>query len=362
MRNWLMLGFVLFLFVPACKDARRPPALPVVAPPPSAPLANLRVLLAENPSTDVDIILISLDQLEVLWMATDAQGMPVLTGDQLIADVMTFRNDLTETLVEEALGAGPYAGLRLVLDSTPPGGPNSPHTVVIEGQGFPLTVRGVRNPIKLLLPFDLAADQMTELMIDFRKRKSVVKRGKNGEFFFKPKFRLVVPSDCGSISGTVQHAGPGKLEHATVSAQQGGTEVLSARVRKDGRFELGPLEEGTYALVATADGFVPQVETDVEVVRHIDSDGHDFTLMPTGIGSISGTAPLGDEFMVLLRWQGHLLDRTMSDEHDGEFEFEHVPAGLAFDVVLLEDGVEVDAILGVQVTAGQETTGLVLAP
>jgi hypothetical protein len=334
----------------------------------SATTGQVRLLLSDTPVEAADKVVVSIAEVVALRVDGDEVVEEVLVDSVQEHDLLELQNGVTAELAVKPLPVGEYQGLRLRLSGGgspvgPPGSP-TPNYIVIGRDEFPLyTPSGTQTGLKLTGPFEVTADVLTELVIDFNVRRSVVKRGKKDEYLLKPVLKLIQIVISGSISGTVESSDDTvELEDAVVSAQQvasGDTfhsEVLSAMVAENGTYRLSPVEQGTYDVVASAPGFAPQLEEDVTVVAEEDTDGIDFTLEPSDTGTIEGTAPSGEEYSVLLLWKDHYLAQAAADTTTSVFSFTDVAVG-TYDLVLLEDGLEVDRIENVTVTADSTTDG-----
>lgn len=333
---------------------------------PSTASGHLRVSLSDSPVDSADAVNVTIVRVEAIRIEGGEEVFDVLADETRQFDLLTLRNDVKAVLVDGLFPAGEYAGLRLILarnEASPEAEPaDLPNHIVVEAIAYPLrTPSAQQTGLKLLDPFAIREDTITDLTIDFNVRHSVVKLGRQPIYLLKPRLDLVATDVSGSVSGTVRSADPATtLESAVVSAQQAGAEVLSTESFPDGTFRLNPLRAGIYTLVVSAPGFAYGVKEGVEVLVGQDTANQDFDLEPSEVGSISGTSVPGDDTNEIHLRRGALfLALTGADPVTGEFAFEGVPVG-TYEVVLIENGVETARVENVEVTAGADTGGITL--
>jgi len=327
---------------------------------------TLRVTMSDSAVDHADEVWIAIDHLEIAKIVDGETSWSLLETVDDEYDLLKLQNDVSVVLSDGTLQAGDYAGLRVVLSGggspVKPGSP-TPNRIVIGEDEFPLHVpSGEQTGLKMMDGFSIRANEITELRIDFNVRTSVVKRGSKDDYLLKPRLELVPVVVSGSISGTVASSSDSDpLPTTTISAQVDGFERLSTQAAEDGTYKLVPLRAGTYDLVASAAGFTPALKEGIEVLALHDTGDQNFTLEPSDTGSISGTAPAGDAYVIVLRWKGYFLAQTGPDASDGTWSFEDVAVGSDWSLELLEDGVVVDTIDSVSVSAGSDTADQVLS-
>lgn len=327
---------------------------------------QLRLLLSDSPVDGAQHVYLTVARVEVRRVTDSGSEWVALWRGRREFDLLSLQNERTAVLADNVLPVGTYDEIRLILaegGGSPIGGPGfrSPCDIVIDGESYPIKVpSGEQSGLKLQGEIEIARDTLTLLLIDFNVRRSVVQRGKRMEFLLKPTLTMYPVQISGSISGQASDDADGSaLGGVTISAQQGGEEVLSTRTRDDGGYKLIPLREGLYDLIASKAGFAPQAIVDVRVIRESDTAGQDVALEASETGSISGSATTGDEFLVVLRWEGHFLAQTTADD-DGDFAFADVAVG-TYSLELTRDGVVVDSITGIGVEADTDSDGHVLS-
>lgn len=196
----------------------------------------------------------------------DAGWSEIVLSPPKKIDLRTLENGVLEELGTMPLPAGQYSQVRLVLASNSASGPNSLANSV-QPSGGTLTAlatpSGQQSGLKLQAHIEVAANQTTELLLDFDACKSVVKAGNSGKYNLKPVL-TVVPRTVTGVQGFVSTTLP--LGSTTVSAQQNGAVVRSTMPDSTGKFTIPFLPAGTYTLVITADGRATGVITGVSAV------------------------------------------------------------------------------------------------
>jgi hypothetical protein len=327
---------------------------------------QLRLLLSDSPVDNADHVYLGVARVEVRRVTEGGSEWVVLWRGEREFDLLALQNERTAVLADAHLPVGTYDEIRLILSEgagSPIGAPGfrSPCDIVIDGESYPIKVPGgEQSGLKLKGEIEIARDTLTLLLIDFNVRKSVVRRGRKMEFLLKPNLTMYPVQISGSISGEATDDADGSaLAGVTISAQQDGDEVLSTRTQADGSYKLIPLREGLYDLVASRSGYAPQYLEDVRVLRERDTPDQDFALEECESGSISGSATAGDDYLVVLRWEGFFFAQTTADD-DGEFAFPDVPVG-TYSLELTDSGVVVDSVTGIDVEADTESGGHVLS-
>ena len=323
---------------------------------------QLQLLISDSPVDGADEVWVKFIRVEALREVNGVEQWEVVSRGEREFDLLTLQNDRTAVLADSFLPVGLYKELRLFLaegGGSPIGAPGfrSPNRIVIGDESYPLKVpSGEQSGLKLKGEFEIKRNTLTLLRLDFNVRTSIVQRGKRMEFLLKPRLNMFGVQVSGSISGAVTDAADdAALAGVTISAQQAGDEQLSTRTLSDGGYKLIPLREGAYDLVATKTGYAPAVIKDVTVVRELNTASQDFALDASDAGKISGTATVGDQYTVVLRWDGYFLAQTTADD-DGNYSFGDVPVGV-YSLELVDDGVVVDDIADIEVEADTDASG-----
>jgi hypothetical protein len=165
---------------------------------------------------------------------------------------------LDRRLGQVSLPVGTYGQMRLVLAENNALSPKS-NSVLAAGSMSeqPLDVPGATVAgIRLTSPFTVKANAATDLTIDIDACSSVVTRS-NGSYLFKPVANSVHMLMSGTIIGSVGTALAGS--HPMITAQQDGVVIKMTTPDATGKFVLGPINEGNYDVVVTADGRSPVI-------------------------------------------------------------------------------------------------------
>ena len=162
-------------------------------------------------------------------------GWHVLRADTINVDLLTLRNGVFTTLALAQVPAGHYTQIRLKLE------PGS--NVVVDGVTNPLTVpSGLQSGYKLVGSFDVPANGVLTLALDFDAARSIVLTG-SGTYLLKPTVRVMPISTAGSITG---HVLPDTVS-TTVYAIQAADTIGSA-LTSNGDFTVSVLPAGTYSV------------------------------------------------------------------------------------------------------------------
>lgn len=183
-------------------------------------------------------------------------------------NLTSLTNGILEDLGQTALPAGQYTQLRLVLVPNTQSEPRN-NSVVLTGSSteIPLdTPSAVQSGLKLIHEFDVAANTLVDLVLDFDACRSIVAEG-NGGYALKPVISVIPEIVSGQIVGFVDPAL--STSNPMIYAEQGGQVVKSTVPQSNGSFALSPLQEsstaGNYDVVITADNHVTAVIQSVPV-------------------------------------------------------------------------------------------------
>jgi hypothetical protein len=138
---------------------------------------------------------------------------------------------------------------------------------------------------------------------------------------------FVLQSQTGSISGFVLHNLTGEpIENASVSIQIDGQVTITVATGNDGSYNITNLQEGSYRVAASKDGFETSTNTNVTVVRETVTQNVNFSLdeKPTRLHGVirSGTLLLAG---VNISIAG--TGRYNVSGPDGAYEMLDLPAG-----------------------------------
>lgn len=205
----------------------------VTGPGPGPGVGQMKVAVTDAPG-DFDAVNLVVDEVSAS-RAGDDSGWEVLSTTPATINLLSFQNGLFATLGDATVPAGTYHQVRLKLGA----GSN----VVVGGLSYPLTVpSGMSSGLKLNGSFDLSANGVLSLQMDFDVSKSVTPQG-NG-YRMNPVIRLIPATDAGAIAGVVTASGP-----ASIKVSQNGFEVCTNWANADGSFKVAVLPAGTYDVV-----------------------------------------------------------------------------------------------------------------
>lgn len=261
---------------------------------------TLRLALTDNPGCGYDAVNVTVERVRVHQSSgagsDDGGWQEVVLATPKTLDLLNLTNGVLEELGQTALPAGTYSQLRLVL-SPNTGGQADRNWVVLTGSGAiePLkTPSGQQSGLKVDVGITVAADQLTDVVLDFDACKSVVVAGNSGQYLLKPVLRVIPRAETGvigEVSPALATAG------ATVSLQQDGVVRRATVAAGDGGFKLQPVEPGTYTLVVVTPGHATAVVRDVVVgsgqLVRVAPAGEDIDPPVSGVGTLEGTVTTG---------------------------------------------------------------------
>ncbi|HTN49537.1 MAG TPA: DUF4382 domain-containing protein [Burkholderiaceae bacterium] len=121
-----------------------------------------------------------------------------------------------------------------------PNGAGAPANSVVPTNGaeVPLdTPSAQQSGLKLIHPFTVQPNTVTDVVLDFDACRSVVRRGNSGRYNLKPVV-AVIPRTATAIVGYVQTG----LTGVTVTAQKDGVVLKATQPDSTGKFVLAPLD------------------------------------------------------------------------------------------------------------------------
>jgi len=197
---------------------------------------EIRVYLVDSPA-EYDAVNIVVTEVSVHSSDADsASGWVVLNDATRTFDLLTLRNGASQILGETLLNTGDYTQIRLKLaDSC---------TVIVDGQTHPLEVpSGAQSGLKLNHPFQIAANTLYELTLDFDATRSIHVTG-NDRYMLSPVIRVAANQISGTISGTIDPASSKAAAFTLVGADT----VSTFADTTTGAFRLVALPAASYAV------------------------------------------------------------------------------------------------------------------
>ena len=242
--------------------------------------AQITVLLTDAPG-DFESVFIDIQEVQINANAPgeddnsdnedgeeNDEGWITLNDDPVRADLLELRNGDTIQLGGNALDAGNYNQIRLILGND--------NEIIKDGQSFPLqTPSAQQSGLKLNIDANIEAGETYNLLVDFDAGRSIVETG-NGMFILKPVLRAVMLEETGTIAGTVQ---PADFQ-TSVLAMANDEMVASTTTGPNGGFSIIGLTQGTYDVTfnPNSDAFTDTTITNVEI--EIDEDVDLGTITP----------------------------------------------------------------------------------
>ncbi len=220
---------------------------------------EIKMNLIDSPA-GFDQVNIVVTRVEVHKAGSDtASGWTVVNNNPATHNLLALRNGASAILGTSKLTVGRYTQIRLMIGS----GSN----VVVDGVTRNLTIpSGVQTGVKLVHGFEIEADKLYELTLDFDAARSINVAGT--QYMLKPTIRVQANVVSGTISGTISPA----AAKASVTTVVGADTVSTAADTTSGAFKLMAMPEGTYTLriVPSVTTYRDTTITGVVVVRQQD--------------------------------------------------------------------------------------------
>ncbi|MEP7027044.1 MAG: DUF4382 domain-containing protein [Candidatus Eisenbacteria bacterium] len=196
-------------------------------------------------------------------------GWITLSSEAVTYDLLTLQNGVFVTIGTGRIPAGHYTQIRLKLGAG--------STVVVDGVTYPLTVpSGLQTGLKLVGSFDVPANGLLDVALDFDAARSVIQNGA-GLYHLKPTVRVMPFSTAGAITGQVAPADVA----TTIFAVQASDTLGSALAAADGKFTVSVLAPGSYALAFhPASGFRDTTLASVVVASQVTTNVGTVQLTP----------------------------------------------------------------------------------
>lgn len=233
----------------------------------AVPEGTVRLALTDAPSCGYDHVYVTVERVRMHKSdgAGDSEGgwEEIVLATPKRLDLLELTNGTLEELGQTDVPAGTYSQIRLVLAANTGANPlaNSVHPT--GGAEVPLkTPSAQQSGLKLKAKFEVEADGLADLVLDFDACRSIVTAGSSGGYNLKPVLSLskrVQTGIQGYVSTTMT------LNATTVSAQQNGVVLRSTVPDTTGKFVLPFLAAGNYDVVITSEGRATAVLTSVPV-------------------------------------------------------------------------------------------------
>jgi hypothetical protein len=270
-----------------------------------AATGTLTVLVTDAPSYEVVNVVVNFLKVEIHKSADGEEGEGEWVEIPLAdPDSQTFDNSLQITLsptmgnVTLAQGqvevGNHYTQIRVYMDDSEGKGATvtyipdpedldeneEPKTITVEAK-LP------SETLKFVNAFEVTEDGETQLLLDFDLQESVVFTGatqsEDTKVIVKPVIKLSIEhgevdeAALGTISGKVTDDSENTIAEAEVIVE--GT-TLSATTDENGDYTIADVLVGTHTVTASADGYEPASQDDIEV-NEDDTSTVDFALEPS---------------------------------------------------------------------------------
>ena len=240
-------------------------------PTPVTPSAGtIRVALTDMPACDYDEVNVTVEKVRVHQSASagdnSAGWSEIVVNPAKRVNLLTLTNGVLEELGSTQLEAGHYQQLRLALSNNTPAAPFANSVVPTGGIETPLdTPSAQQSGLKMNANITVAANQLADVVLDFKVCNSVVATGQTNRYILKPVLAILPRVTTGlAVEGYV--AGAIASGSTSVSLQQDGVVARATVPDATGKFLLSPVPAaGTYDLVITAAGRANSVVTGVPV-------------------------------------------------------------------------------------------------
>ncbi len=223
---------------------------------------EIKMYMVDSPS-GFDAVNIVVTEVSVHSVTADTvSGWTVIDSTTRTFDLLKLVNGASTILGNKKLDPGKYTQIRLKIGS----GSN----VVVGGQTRTLSVPGgTQTGLKLNHQFDIVANTLYELTLDFDASRSIRLTGTN-QYSLVPVIRVTANVTSGTISGTVSPASAKPV----VSTVAGTDTVSTAADTTSGAFKLMALPAATYnvKIAPTVTTYRDTTVTGVQVVAGQDKN------------------------------------------------------------------------------------------
>ncbi len=363
---------------------------------------SLNISLADTSTSKFLAVYVTIDEVQVNRnhaAAPGNSGWITIAAPKETYNLLELINGLTAVLGGDELTAATYHQVRLIIgkkaqsENNILGNPHPFANYIILNDGLDTVEQlkipsGFQTGIKLVHNFQVLENQTVELVLDFDACRSVVETG-GGKFLMKPTIKILETEDKVAVFGDVTEAGSGTpVQGALVSAQV--SDGLSARVERatltsddvgyEGAYRLLLSQGQDYSIVVFSDrkvGAPGAEEMYGPACTNITVPGADtridFTLTPTGFGTISGDVFVDNAvdpdnppvvyvniYAALACGYVEVVSLPMSPDPDTQtFAFSvDLPTG-TYDVVAASEGFDPDTAANVSLGG---TVNLTIAP
>ncbi|PMS19027.1 hypothetical protein C0Z18_14440 [Trinickia dabaoshanensis] len=263
----------------------------------STPTGTVNAQITDAPACGFDHVYVTVSQVRINASSSagdnDSGWATIALATPQKIDLLALTNGAMATLGQTTLPAGQYQQIRLVLAQNQ--GNSMANSVVVSGTSAEqalATPSATQSGLKIIRPFDVAANSTVDLVLDFNACKSVVQQG-NGGYALKPVVTATPTTVVGTIDGYVAPAEAG----ATVYAEQNGKVVSGTIADSTGHFVFSTLVQsttnGNYDIVIAqpneTTGIIASVPVVVGATTHVSTAAQPITLPASTMNTVSGT-------------------------------------------------------------------------
>ena len=260
------------------------------------PTGTVNVQMTDAPSCGFDHVYVTVSEVRINASSSagdnDSGWTNITLATPQKVDLLALTNGTMATLGQATLPAGQYQQVRLVLAQNQ--GNTVANSVVVSGttnEQALATPSATQSGLKIIRPFDVAANSTVDLVLDFNACKSVVQQG-NGSYSLKPVITATPTTVAGMIDGYVAAAEAG----AIVYAEQNGKVVSGTVADSTGHFVFSTLVQsstnGNYDIVIAqpneTTGIITSVPVVVGATTHVSTAGQPITLPVSTMNTVSG--------------------------------------------------------------------------
>jgi len=222
----------------------------------SAAQGDIRMYMVDAPG-DYDAVNIVVTEVTVhMESADEVTGWVIISDSARTINLLNLTNGTFDILGAHRLDVGRYSQIRLKIGT----GSN----VVVDGTTYALNIpSGSQSGLKLNHQFDIEADALYELTLDFDAAHSIHMTG-NGQYQMNPVIRVVANVVSGSISGVVSPVSA----FAQILTKIGSDSVATYANMLSGGFKLMAMPAGTYSVTIESSSALYADSTITGVVVH----------------------------------------------------------------------------------------------
>jgi hypothetical protein len=203
---------------------------------------SVSVALADAPDPSATAVNVTIDRVEANVNGT---WTPITSGTPAFSGNLLTLASTDKLLGTTSLPTGHYTQVRLFVSSATVTDSTGTHDVTIPS--------GSQTGLKVLVDFDINANNVTTILLDFDVSHSLIQTGA-GAYMLKPVVRGVVQVLSGTITGTVVDAS-GPVMNATVTITPTGAQPSSTDpstlTQADGTFKMWGVMPGSYTVNVT---------------------------------------------------------------------------------------------------------------